>query len=331
MKQISALLTSPVILIIALVITGLGAGCSVPVVQPPNVIIQDAHIGGNSLGFNHDSTLLASGGMDGIIKLWTLPDGKLVRQWQAHDDPLEAIVFVQNSQRIVTASFDATIAEWTLQGKLIRRIKTATPITHMVLDEASQVMITGHNDGAVNVWRYPELTLVKTYQKHIGPIAEVAWHAGTQQLASSGEDRHVYVWKRGRQPARLPRPPSYSRTLAFSPDGRYLMGGGWNDIYRWDLNDRSMKVMETVHGGIINSVQYSRDGKSLLSISRQMDSAVNILDPQTGVLQKRLQPHDLCGVQALYSPDERYIATTSDDFSVRIWDMENPLTDVDYY
>ena len=79
--------------------------------------------------------------------------------------------------------------------------------------------------------------------------------------------------------------------------------------------------MPTRHRGIIRSIGYLPGSNLLASISRQTDSAVYLLDPESGAVVRRLQQHDLCGASIALSPDGHYLATTSDDASVRIWDL----------
>jgi WD40 repeat protein len=99
------------------------------------------------------------------------------------------------------------------------------------------------------------------------------------------------------------------------------MGGGWFRLFRWELHDASVSVVPTRHRGIIRSIGYLPGSHLLASISRQTDSAVYLLDPETGAVVRRFRPHDLCGASIALSPDGHYLATTSDDASVRIWDL----------
>jgi WD40 repeat protein len=117
----------------------------------------------------------------------------------------------------------------------------------------------------------------------------------------------------------LEEPSTDAWTLAFSPDGQWLAGGTWFRLYRWNLDDGALTTMATEHRGIIKSVQYTGQGESLATISRQTDSSVYFLDPVSGAVKRRFQRHDLCGSDIAVSPDGRYLATTSDDASVRIW------------
>ena len=60
------------------------------------------------------------------------------------------------------------------------------------------------------------------------------------------------------------------------------MGSGWFNLFRWRLADASLTVLPTAHRGIVKSISFDRDGRQLASIGRQTDSAVYLLDAQTG-------------------------------------------------
>ena len=85
-----------------------------------------------------------------------------------------------------------------------------------------------------------------------------------------------------------------------------------------------LTTLPTEHDGIINSIQYSANGRYLASISSKTDSSVYFLDPMNGQVLRRFQRHDLCGSWVALSPDEKYLATTSDDATVRIWRLDEP-------
>jgi WD40 repeat protein len=111
-------------------------------------------------------------------------------------------------------------------------------------------------------------------------------------------------------------------SLVFSPDGERLYGGTWFRLLRWELGDGALTSLPTAHRGIIRSLQFTGGGETLASISRQTDSAVYFIDPESGAVTRRFQKHDLCGAAVAVSPQGRYLATTSDDASVRIWVLQ---------
>ncbi|MFA7386410.1 MAG: hypothetical protein WCZ87_01980 [Thiohalobacteraceae bacterium] len=291
----------------------------------PDVVIDDAHVGGSVLAFDPDSTRLASGGWDGEIALWKLPEGSPLRHWRAHAGTVNGIVFLEEDRRILTGGYDGELALWNGRGELVRRLSAGAPITAMTATEGDNVLITGHADGSVRLWRLDALELRRTHRVHRGAVHAVAHRPGTERMASSGRDTRVFVWPVFDNPPReLPSPPTDSRALQFSPDGNWLIGSGWFRLFRWHLEDATLTTVPTEHHGIIASLQFDPGGRYLASISRKTDSSVYFLDPMSGQVLKRFHRHDLCGAWVALSPDQNYLATTSDDASVRIWWLDGP-------
>jgi len=295
------------------------AACAGHPHEPPRVIHEDAHRGGTVVAFSQSGERLASGGWSGTVRLWRLPEGSAVRRWKGHSDSVNGIAFLDADRQIVTAGYDGILERRGLDGKLQQQISGLTPITHMDADVATDRLVTGHHDGTVRLWKASDFTLLGEQRLHKGAVKAVAVDPQRTRYASSSTDGSVAVWTDSGTVAYLDEPPTDAFTLAFSPNGQWLSGGSWFRLYRWNLDDGSLATLATEHTGIIKSVQYTDNGASLASISRQTDSSVYFLDPLNGEVKRRFQRHDLCGADVSVSPDGRYLATTSDDASVRIW------------
>jgi WD40 repeat protein len=302
----------------------LGTACSS--FQPeevPAVIKERAHSGGSVVTFSHSGELLASGGWEGTVRLWQLPEGREIRHWWAHSDSVNGIAFLATDRQIVTAGYDGLLARRAVDGQLLQQIKTPAAITHMVADSDTDRLLTGHADGSVRLWKATDFTLLQEQQLHQGAVKAVAIAPGATRFASSSTDGSVVLWTESGAHRQLDAPPADAWTLAFSPDGRTLSGGSWFRLYRWNLDDGTLTTIATEHRGIIKSIQYIDDGNELATISRQTDSAVYFLDAESGEVKRRFQRHDLCGAAIAVSPGGRYLATTSDDASVRFWLLES--------
>ncbi len=300
------------------------AGCTTAPGIVPNVIVEDAHHSqGHVLAFSGTEDVLASGGSDGAIRLWRLRDGTRLAGWLAHGGSVYGLTFLQRDRLLLSAGYDGHLVLWRRDGKLEHEQLTPSPITAMAVNEARHVILTGHEDGRVRQWRLPDLAPVAEWTLHRRFVRAVAIHAASGTFASSGADRQVNVWLGHNTPRVLPEPPTAARDLVFTPDGRHLLGGGWFKLFRWNLAAGTLQVLPTDHKGIITALDLSADGGTLASISRQLDSAVLFLDPETGATRRRFQKHELCGENISLSRSGRWLATTADDSSVRIWDLKN--------
>jgi WD40 repeat protein len=296
------------------------AGCAGSPTVAPRLILETGTLVRSIVAFNADGTALASAEADGEITVWSLPDGRRQRHWRAHTDSVHGLALLPGD-RVLSASYDGSLALWTGAGELLRREHTPAPITDAAVLVTEDMIVTGHADGRVRRWRISDLQFIESVHPHRGGVRAVAYHAATQRYASSGRDGAVYVWRQGEPLRALTAPPTDARDLTFTPDGARLYGASWFKVFRWELADGALTVQDTEHHGIITSIDLSADGRRLATISRQTDSAVQILDTASGAPLVRFQSHDLCGAYVRLSPDERFLATTSDDATVRVWDL----------
>src|SRR3989344_2968870 len=101
----------------------------------PNVIVDSAHYNqGHVLDFadaaddSRDgggratpgavADVLASGGSDGFIRLWRLPDGAPVGGWRAHSESVYGLAFLQRDRVLLSAGYDGRLAVWRRDGQL---------------------------------------------------------------------------------------------------------------------------------------------------------------------------------------------------------------------
>jgi WD40 repeat protein len=70
--------------------------------------------GWRSSALNPDGTRVASGGEDGMIRLWEVASGRELARWQGHEAGVSALRFHPDGKTIVSGSKDGTIKLWNL-------------------------------------------------------------------------------------------------------------------------------------------------------------------------------------------------------------------------
>lgn len=114
--------------------------------------------------------------------------------------------------------------------------------------------------------------------------------------------------------------------VVWSPDGRYLMAGavdGWLQV--WDARTFT-PVTRQSHGAPIRALAISRDGQWVATGGEPTDGPVEIKlwritpDHQQIVLERTLTGHSQAVLSLCFSPDQRWLLSTSRDETARLWD-----------
>jgi len=299
------------------------AACASPGGQPakPLYKLENQQAGTTALAVSADSRMLATGGWSGRVVIRNLQDSRKLGGFQAHTGEIIGLGFLRDGT-LLSGGREGSVKKWTLDGRLLWERKLPTGLSAMALNKLSSRMVTGSKDGEIILWDVNIGEIVDRWPAHDGRIRAVVYTGDAALLASSDTDRTVKLWDSASGELLWEsRIPTDSRDLVFSADAQWLYGGGWFDLFRWNVATGELRVIDTDHHGIINNLAFIGSTGVLASVSRQTDSAVLIIDPKSGRTLKNFGSHGLCGERITVSPDEKYLISNSDDYSISVWEL----------
>jgi len=305
---------------------------------------------------------------NGTVWLWDVSSGE-VSTMVGHIGQVSSLDFSPDGQWLATGGLDRKIGLWNMFA-IVGTNHVSEPsifynlefgVTAVVFSQDGNQLVVGGDDNAVRILNVPKLLSAKaqsdpeeiiayTLRGHTDRISSVAISSDGHWLASGSRDGTARIWDvsavrsddKSVDTAALivvneDKEPITS--VAFSPDGRWLVtgGGGWDTTARlWDISTQMTEgshirdASRILHGhaSAVTAVAFSADGQWLATGSRDTTArlwdATTILDEKQNAQDTTAEPLVLQGhgdsvTTLAFSPDGRWLATGSLDNTVRVW------------
>ena len=291
----------------------------------PEQNIPSTHLFGvTRIAFGPSGDRIASGGFKGDVALWEVPAGRAINQFKWHADSVRGLVWV-GSDHLISAAEEGTIVIADLnQGGIEAKVQTETGLTSLAYISQAKIIVAGFESGAIRAFSYPQLKSLKQIKLGSEIVSLIADHAGTKFAVSTDDERVLLMDGALVELRELERPSRSALELRFSPNDEELVAGAWYNVFYWDLESGRIRTQETEHWGAVTSLDFHPDGNRLITLGRHTDANLRLVDTDNGDVIRRLQGHRLCGAAVRFSPNGRYVASGSDDESIRFYDLSKP-------
>jgi WD40 repeat protein len=266
--------------------------------------------------------LVAAALGDGSIHTWTLRTGKPLLTRRLAAFPFETVQFSPDCKRLLGTSSKAGVAVWSTAESSRRPLATfdkeGEPLT-AAFSPNRRLVATGEFDGRVRLWRSDTGVLVDDLRptEHL-PVTAISFSAErSRSRLAAARGARVTVWTLPTRRARMFPSRQRVQAVALSPDGAYVATGDTGGLARvWNVGGGG-RVDLNGHSGQINSIAFSRDGKTLVTASD--DETARIWDARTGRSLAELRGHDGIVNSAAFAPDGKTVVTGGKDGTIRIW------------
>jgi WD40 repeat protein len=278
----------------------------------------------------------------------------------AHGKHAQCVLFSKKHKLLASSGMDAKVHLWSVQG--FERTTSieghANSVNTLSFTPEEDLLATGSSDHTVRIWSFPDGKLLHVLEKQ----GSARFSSDGKMLATIGSNGRVSLWDTADYagPTMLPKMDKRIFTLAFAPDGTWLVVGGTGAIHRYNILEHSLESSLESHQLAVPKVAFTPDGQLLLATGAEGAMSLwnvstwqevnRIKLPAKGVLQTALSPdgekvfvsmdHLIAGytlldgkqileiplsIKGVYglalSPDGSLLANAGADGNVRIWEI----------
>jgi len=285
-----------------------------------------------SCRFSPSNKLLATTSWSGLVKLWSSPEGELVRVLRGHAERACAVAFHPEatlsqdpaSMNLVTCGSDGAVLLWDLENEEpIGNIEGHDArVADIAFHPSGRFLATACFDKSWRLWDLEQQQEVLHQEGHAKECYSIAFQRDGSLLASAGWDARGLVWdlRTGRCILKLDGHLKKVTAIDFSPNG-YQVATGSEDqkCCVWDLRKHG-KCIYTIpaHSNIVSHVKFTEG--SLITSS--YDSTAKIWSAPTWAPLNTLSSHEQKVTCVDMTSDGTYIATTSFDRTFKLWGPE---------
>ncbi|MCL2806061.1 MAG: WD40 repeat domain-containing protein, partial [Treponema sp.] len=258
----------------------------------------------NSVAFSPDGKYVVSGSNDNMIKLWDVSSGREIRNLSGHVNNVNSVAINHDGTRIISGSHDYSIRLWDVaSGREIQIFMDVNAVSSVVFSPDGKYIVSGTaawfdpmnpqtrmEDNAIVVWD-TDLYRVEKDITGLNAISSLAFSPDGKQFASSSYDGKITLWD----------------------------VETWNEINSFVVVEIQNENRQVSRSACISSIEFSPDGKYLVSGSTDRNANVKLWDIASGN-EIWSSNHMQYITSVAFSPDGKTIASASWDNIIILWD-----------
>jgi WD40 repeat protein len=285
-----------------------------------------------AVAFSPDGQTLAVAGSDDSVKLLNRQNGELRLPLTGHKGTVTSLAFEPGSRILASGSADKTVKVWnSATGRMVHNLEGHSDrVAAVAISADGDTLAAGCGDGTIQLWKLGSGKKGATLRGHTDGVTALAFAPQGKTLASAARDGTVRLWTGGKNLETWKGHSDAVLTVAFSPDGKQIASGSVDGTVKfWQVSSGKVQLTLSGNHGAVCCLAFSRDGRTLATgtgpsdaSEGQMPGELKLWDTVAGQERATLHGHVL-GVLALaFAPDDRTLASSSQDETVKLWEAD---------
>lgn len=182
-----------------------------------------------------------------------------------------------------------------------------------------RLLAVGAGDRSISIFDLSTGELRHTLKGHKGEVWSLVFSPDSKQLASGGTDSTILLWDSasGKAIQKLSGHTDAVRAMSFLADGSQLGSGSLKELVLWDTATGAVLLKRAGRIKGVKSVALAPS--AAIFAAGNEDGKIELRDTMANSVKSTLTGHG-GQVQALaFSPNEKYLASGSDDKTVHLW------------
>lgn len=284
-----------------------------------------------TVAFSADSSILASGTWDGSVTLWNPRTGQELHKLSGHSGPVNAVAFGcrESESLLASGAADGQIVLW--NAKTGRELCTFHGHTNEILSlsfcPTAPLLASGSQDQTIRLWNTNTGTAVhKKQNQH--PVSSVKFSPDGLVLAYVTHHEAIWLWDTSMMQDARKLNDSGVGAITFSCDGSLLAStSSYCAAIVWNPSTgEKVATMELRNRYALEGCHLAFSPDSLI-LACSNNRTLELFPVTTDEQVKSFRGHRSQIRDVVFSMDNSFLASASDDCTVRIWDLRTNQED----
>jgi len=282
-----------------------------------------------SVAYSSDGQLLVSGSDDGTVRIWDTRTGDEVLLPRRSDNGwVISVDFARNNKWVAFGTQAGVVCIWEVKSSHASHRQLSghsDSVTCVAFAPDCSRLASASRDHTTRLWNPETGEQLAVLNGHTDSVNGVAFYPDGAILASVSGDRTIRLWDCATgQAVSQPLENAGVSNVDISPDGA-MIAGAIDDTVKLQIGEQ----MAVLRGeSEIRSIRFSPDSRTLVAAHAQNVRVWTLKSDSVDACWVDLRGHTRDVRSLSFSLDNLYIASTSDDGTIRIWSTGSSQTAV---